>query len=75
MRCELERFDSGWHGMYLRLRPQEVTALIDALKRLQELEHFHLRAIFDDDVSKPGVADVEIALQGEHESDNLRLDA
>ena len=70
-----ERFQSGWAGIFLRLRASEVDALIDALSRLRESGHFHLRAIFPDDSGEPGIADIEIALQGDDEIDNLRLDA
>jgi len=76
MRGELERFQSGWDGIFLRLRPVEVEELISTLKRVPEMGHFHLRAIFpDEDLGRPGIADVEISLQGESEVDNSRLDA
>ena len=75
MRCELERFSSGWVGIYLRLRPEERDALIEALRALPGNNHFHLRATFPETSSEPGIADIEFSFQGDDEPDNLRLDS
>ena len=73
MRGEVERFSSGWVGLALRMRAEERDALIDALRRLPESGHFHLRAKWETS-NEPGIADVEISLQGENEFDNLVLE-
>jgi hypothetical protein len=74
MRCGLtERFESGWIGMYLALRPGEIDTLISWLGSLKQGadRHFHLTAT--DWSGDPGIADIEIGLQGEDEIDNMAV--
>jgi hypothetical protein len=73
MRCGLERFESGWVGVFLALRPGEIDALISWLESLKHgaNRHFHLAAT--DWSGSEGVADLEIGLQGEDEIDNMAI--
>ncbi len=75
MHADVEKFSSGWFGIQLRFRPEERDALIEALRALPGSGHFHLRAIFSEVSNAPGIADVEVSIQGDDEVDNLRLDA
>ena len=75
MRAEIERYSSGWVGIHLRMKAEERDALIEALRGLPAIEHFHIRATFLDDAAEPGIADIEISFQGDREADNLQLDA
>jgi hypothetical protein len=68
MRCEIEDFHTGWFQVSLRLRPDEIDGLIEALRRLGPDAHFHIMSDHDGD---GGVADIEISLQGEHEASNM----
>jgi hypothetical protein len=73
MKASLEKFESGWVGLSLGVRPAEIDTLIAKLEALRNgnLGHFHLR---NDDLSgQPGLADVEISLMGD-EVDNLRVE-
>ncbi|MGH9218968.1 MAG: hypothetical protein ACRD1W_06680 [Vicinamibacterales bacterium] len=73
MRGEIERFSSGWSQVNLRIKPDEVDALVKKLQRLTTTSHFHLRGTYDE-AAGAGVADIEISLQGPDESDNLVLE-
>jgi len=74
MRAEARRFESGWLQVAIRVRPSDVQQLISRLQELSADSHFHLRATFEDDNASPGVADVEISLQGPDEPNNMRLE-
>jgi hypothetical protein len=69
-----EQFESGWLGLSIALREDEIDQLIERLRSLQALDiaHFHFRR--DDFDAIPGVADVEISLRGETEPDNMMLE-
>lgn len=69
MRAEIEDFGTGWYQVNLRLKPDEIDGLVDALRRLQEDSHFHL--IGDHKQEGGGVADIEISFQGSHEVSNM----
>jgi len=71
MRCDLDRFDSGWVGLYLKLRPDEIEPFVAALRALTSDAHFHLMHEFAER-ERPSVIDIEISLQGPDETDNLR---
>jgi hypothetical protein len=73
MRGEIERFSTGWSQVNIRFRRDELDKLIDALRQLKTDEtHMHLRSTFE--ASEPGIADIEISLQGPDEKDNLSLE-
>jgi hypothetical protein len=69
-----ERFESGWHGISISLRPEEVIALIERLGELNEgfLGHFHIRR--NSWSGDPGVADIEISLSGPSDQENMCLE-
>jgi hypothetical protein len=71
MNVRFEAFTSGWIGLIIALRPSDRDQMISLLKGLKEGEgdHFHLRAT--DFSANDGVADIEIATQGEGEPDNM----
>lgn len=73
MRCEIEAFKTGWFGLHLRFRPEEIDKLIASLQELKagELEHFHFRR--DDWECMPGIADVELSVLGANEQDNMEV--
>ena len=71
MRGEIETFSTGWSQLSLRLRRSDIELLVKALQQLREDSHFHLRGLFPDGAVPPGVADIEISLQGDAEADNL----
>lgn len=73
MRCEIEEFKTGWFGLHLRFRPDEIDKLIANLLELKagELEHFHFRR--DDWDGMPGIADVELSVLGPDELDNMKV--
>lgn len=71
MRGEIETFSSGWSQVALRLKLSDVELFIGALRDLKVDSHFHLRGLFPDGAVPPGIADIEISLQGEEEPDNL----
>jgi hypothetical protein len=72
MRYSLERFPSGWIGLSLSLRPEEVDRLISLLQAIKsEGGHFHFAAT--DWSENDGLADVEIDIQGESETDNMTM--
>ncbi len=69
MRTEIQELAEGWYQIYLRLRPEEIDSMIRTLQELKERgAHFHLMSPHNEDA---GVADVEIALQGSGEMDNM----
>lgn len=73
MVAEIEDFETGWFGIFLRFSPEEIDRLVLSLQLVKnrEIGHFHL---FDDHVSeKSGIADIEISLKGEGEIDNMRV--
>jgi hypothetical protein len=73
MRCVLERFETGWVGVFLALRPGEIDALISRLEYLKHGadRHFHLTRT--DWSGSEGVAEMEIGLQGDDEVDNMGI--
>jgi hypothetical protein len=73
MRCMFERFESGWVGVSLSLRPDEIDSLILQLESLKKgtKSHFHFRATSFSE--KEGLADVEFSRQGESEVDNMAI--
>lgn len=74
MNTKLERFESGWLGISIALRDEEIDLLLRRLTQLKsgDIRHFHLRN--DDFHSDEGVADIEITTIGEQEQDNMTID-
>lgn len=71
MRGEIQQLSTGWVELALRIRPDEIDQLVTLLRGLSSESHFHLRAVFGEASDAPGIADVEISLQGDNEVDNL----
>jgi len=72
MRIEIEDFKTGWCGLTIAIKKEEIDELIDALKTLkQKDDHFHMRS---DYAGTGGVGDVEFYIQNENERNNMKLD-
>ena len=74
MNTKLEKFDSGWVGLSLALRAEEIDLLLRRLNELKsgDIKHFHFRN--EDFESQEGVADIEITTIGEDEPSNMIID-
>lgn len=73
MEASVEDFGTGWYGVRIGLKADDIDELIVALRALkQEKTHFHLRSDFEGD---GGVGDVEMYLQSDEEFSNLDLEA
>jgi hypothetical protein len=74
MISEIEKFNSGWCGIFLRFDSEEIDHLIRMLQLLQvgKLGHFHIENSNDFSGEK-GIADIEISLKGKDELDNMRV--
>lgn len=71
MISEIEQFDSGCYGIFLRFSPQEIERMIKSLQWLrdQESDHFH---ISDNNTTYDKcIVDIEISLKGKDEVDNM----
>lgn len=68
---EIEHFETGWHGLFLRFDPEEIDRLIESLQWIKERKsgHFHMANVFCSD--DKGIADIEISLKGKDERDNM----
>ena len=74
MRAEIEDFGTGWFGVRLGLRHQDIELLILRLEQLRVAplgEHFHLRGNYQ---GAGGVADVEIYLEEATAKNTLDLE-
>jgi hypothetical protein len=74
MFVRLENFESGWSGISIELKTDEVSAFIDRLHQLLngEIGHFHFRA--NDFADIVGVADIEISLSQPDCESNMSID-
>jgi hypothetical protein len=72
MKADIEDFKSGWYGLTLGMKSDEIDDLISALKNLKENKnHFHFRSEFE---GVGGVGDIEIYWQPNEGESNLELD-
>ncbi len=71
MNAILHNYGTGWVGVSLALKSEEIDELCRRLRQLQngEVGHFHLRC--DDLEGQEGLADVSISTQGPDELDNM----
>lgn len=71
MYVELEDFKTGWYGISISIRKNEIDVLIEKLEQLKNLEdqHFHIRSDFK---GEGGVADIEFGTQ-EEGADNMHV--
>jgi hypothetical protein len=73
MHAELDNFGTGWYGVMLGLKEDEIDHLIAALNELKrEKTHFHFRSEFKGD---GGIGDVEIYYLRDEQLDNMELEA
>jgi hypothetical protein len=73
MNIEIEDFMTGWFGLTIGLKPEDIENLIKRLELLrQDAErHFH---IFSDCEGPGGVGDIEFYVQGSDQADNVTLE-
>ena len=71
MFVELEKFNTGWVGLKIGLKGEEIEHLIQNLQMLKEnpSQHFHIANNFKE---KTGVIDIEI-YPDENIDDNMEL--
>ncbi len=72
MKIEIENFNTGWYGLQLGIKENEIDSLIDCLEMLRTQSHFHLRSDFE---GHGGIGDVEIYLQSDEIDNNISLDS
>lgn len=73
MKADLEDFGTGWCGIHVGLKSNEIDQLIAALHELKkEKTHFHFRSSFEGD---SGIGDVEIYFQPDDQPSNMEIEA
>lgn len=73
MKAEVEDFGTGWYGVHLGLKENEIDSLIDTLQRLKDKKtHFHYRSEMN---GNGGLADIEIYFRRAEEPSNMELEA
>lgn len=72
MRGDIEDFKTGWYGVSLQLRPEDIDLLINYLQKLRRDAdyHFHLFRNTDGGTGT-GIADIEISAQRSTDGSNL----
>jgi hypothetical protein len=68
--AELEDFKTGWYGVAIYLREEEIDVLIERLSELRESkdQHFHM-SISGDREGEGGIADIEFSVQEGEQGD------
>ena len=71
MRATCNEFESGWIGITLELRPEEVDVMIDRLQSLKggSIGHFHI--VQEKWSGKTGIADIEVSINGGDQPDDM----
>ena len=71
MHVEIEDFKTGWYGIGIGIRENEIDILIEQLKKMKQekTQHFHLSSEFEGD---GGIGDIEFYLQKEGK-DNMQI--
>ena len=69
----MQTFESGWVGISLALRLEEIDALIEHLALLKRgvINHFHI--VQNAWGKSPGVADIELSVLGEAGSEDMQV--
>jgi hypothetical protein len=71
MRVEIEDFKTGWYGIALGIRADEIDVLIERLKLIKkEQQHFHIASDYE---GEGGIGDIEIYLLQEDERNNMAI--
>lgn len=62
MYVELEDFRTGWYGINISLRDDEIDVIIEHLKNLKKdnSQHFHIASDYEGD---GGIGDIEISVK------------
>ncbi len=73
MNIEIEDFNTGWFGLKIGLKLEDIDNLIKRLELLKQSaeKHFH---IFSDYEGHGGVGDIELYVQGNDQADNVTLE-
>jgi len=71
MIVEIEDFKTGWFGIGIGLKSDEIDQLIELLKMIKAdpEQHFHISS--PDYTGDGGVGDIEIYIQNESQKDNV----
>jgi len=71
MYVELEDFKTGWYGISISLRKNEIDVLIENLEQLKrdEDQHFHISSDYK---GEGGVGDIEFSIHKEG-ADNMQF--
>ena len=73
MQSNIEDFKTGWYGISLGLKSDEIDQLIIALQKLKnERSHFHLRSDFE---GSGGIGDIELYYQTDEQPSNLAIES
>ena len=72
MHVRLEDWNNGWYGIGISLDEKEIDRLIDLLQMLKDEpdQHFHITSDYKE---SGGVGDIEIAVNTDHQSNNMSL--
>ncbi len=75
MKIEMNGLNTGWFGLNICLRPEEINQLLENLIELREqsLGHFHIRSSWPEDQGD-GIADIEFSIIGDGETENATID-
>ncbi|MDY7038481.1 MAG: hypothetical protein SV375_20285 [Thermodesulfobacteriota bacterium] len=70
MNVELEDFKTGWYGIYIGIKHEEIDVLIERLRSLKrdKDQHFHISSDYG---GSGGVGDIEFSIQGDNEESNM----
>lgn len=72
MRADIENFKTGWYGITIGMKTQQIDCLIAALEKMKSTQsHFHLRSDFE---GSGGVGDIEFCWMPDKTIDNMDLD-
>ena len=73
MNADLEDFKTGWFGLFIGLKSQEIEELIGALEDLKKYKsHFHFRSTFE---GNGGIGDIEVYYEEEGVPNGLSLES
>ncbi len=73
MQSEIEDFKTGWYGISLGVKSDEIDQLIAALQKMKkEKTHFHFRSDFE---GTGGIGDIELYYQANDQGSNLTIDS
>ena len=72
MYVELEDFKTGFYGISINIKPEEIDVFIKQLMHLKENrdQHFHISSDYNGD---GGVGDIEINIQEKDQPNNMTI--